>query len=220
MKRQGEEPRGERPRRGLTDLTHERDLLAAGVKSVVGMDEVGRGCIAGPVGVGAVWFDLATLVSAPLIPGLRDSKKLAPSPRALAADAVRATWVHHAVGYASPGEIDELGLSAALRLAGRRALAELPACDVVMLDGSFNWLGEEGKPQVRTYVKGDDTYIPIAAASVIAKVDRDTLMERLDAEHPGYGWATNKGYPSPAHKEAVRVSGVTKWHRRSFRLGV
>ena len=218
------------PRGGLSDITEERALLHAGVTSVVGMDEVGRGCIAGPVGVGAVWCDLEALCAGGFPAGLRDSKKLSPRPRSLAAESVRATWEHAAVAYASPEEIDAMGISAALSLAGRRALAQLPAADLVMLDGKFNWLGLDPGllggdvshvevPPVRMYVGGDDQRIPIAAASLIAKVDRDAVMSSLDREHPGYGWANNVGYPSPAHKQAIADLGVTPWHRKSFRLG-
>lgn len=201
---------------------------------MIGMDEVGRGCIAGPIGVGAVWCDLDSLCAGGFPGGLRDSKKLAPGPRSLAADRVRETWQHVAVAYASPAEIDTLGVSLALSLAGRRALSQLPVADLVMLDGKFNWLGAEpglieaeafdalnvDVPPVRMYVGGDDRHIPIAAASLIAKVDRDALMNDLGEKFPGYGWETNAGYPSPAHKQAVAELGVTTWHRKSFNLGV
>lgn len=216
--------RGRTP--GITDLTYERGLVDAGLSSVVGMDEVGRGCIAGPVGVGAVWCDLTDLCEAPVIAGLRDSKKLSAARRVAIDKDVRGRWPTHAVAYASPEEIDRLGISRALGLAGLRALAQLPATDRIMLDGSFDWLSPAARlaggrlPPVSMHVKGDDTHIPIAAASVLAKVARDALMARLDAENPGYGWASNVGYPSPAHKQAVATLGVTRFHRRSFRLGV
>ncbi|MYM20089.1 ribonuclease HII [Brevibacterium sp. 5221] len=198
------------------------------------MDEVGRGCTAGPVGVGAVRFDLARLLAEPVPAGIRDSKQLRPAARLAADRAVRAWQPHSAVAYAQPAEIDALGLSLALCLAGRRCLAALPPADLVLLDGSFDWLGrpltldahavfdsaaaEVGVPPVRTFVKGDGWLVTIAAASVIAKVARDELMAGLAARFPGYGWESNAGYPSPVHKAAVASLGPTPWHRRSFRL--
>lgn len=219
---------------GLTDLSLERQLYDDGIRRVIGMDEVGRGCTAGPVGVGAVWFSLDELLAEPAgIPeGLNDSKQITPARRPGVAQSVR-DWQDHAqVSYASAAEIDEIGLTAALALAGRRALAELPEADVVLLDGKHNWLSYEPSlvdahlfadadaavPEVRTFIKGDGRIVTIAAASVIAKVDRDALMVELDAQFPEYGWAGNKGYPSPAHKRAVAEFGPTEWHRRSFAL--
>lgn len=219
---------------GLTDLSLEAQLAAEGIRSVIGMDEVGRGCIAGPIGVGAVRFELDDLLAAPdSIPaGLNDSKKISPGRRPGVAQAVR-DWQEHAqVSCASAAEIDEIGVTAALALAGRRALAELPQADLVLLDGKHSWLTHEPSlvdahffaalekpvPEVRTYIKGDGTIVSIAAASVIAKVDRDALMVALDEQHPGYGWARNKGYPSPAHKRAVAEFGPTPQHRKSFAL--
>lgn len=224
--------------KGLHDLALERELLAAGVRCVVGMDEVGRGCIAGPVGVGAAWFDLPTLLAgddpeAAVPPGIDDSKKLTRSARAQRAESIRQWQPHTAVAYAQPAEIDALGMTMAQCLAGRRALAGLPAADVVLLDGSFDWLSrpltldaalhfgpaaDVAVPAVRTFIKGDGTFVTIAAASVLAKVDRDAHMLELAAQCPGYGWEHNAGYPSPAHKAAVAQLGITEHHRRSFKL--
>ena len=218
---------------GLSDLTLERSLLEAGVRSVIGVDEVGRGCIAGPVGVGAVWFDLEVLCSGEVPAGIHDSKQLTAGTRSGIADTVRAWQPHTAVAYAQAHEIDALGMTLALCLAGRRALVTLPPADLVLLDGSFDWLGKDlpldaavmfgdaawvDVPPVRTFVKGDGTYVTIAAASVVAKVDRDELMSALARDFPQYGWEKNAGYPSPAHKAAVREHGPTRWHRRSFKL--
>lgn len=224
------------PRRataGLTDLTLERELLAAGVRSIIGMDEVGRGCLAGPVAVGAVRFDLASLLAAEVPAGIRDSKQLSIASRRRIAEVIGAWQEHRAVAYASPAEIDALGMSSALCLAGRRALSALPAADLVLLDGSFDWLsrpltfdalehyGEAADvvvPEVRTVVKGDGTHVTIAAPSVLAKVDRDALMRDLAAEFPVYGWERNAGYPAPLHRAAIAEHGISVHHRRSFRL--
>ncbi|MCQ9384921.1 ribonuclease HII [Brevibacterium sp. 50QC2O2] len=227
-----------RTHRGLTDLTLERELLASGIESVIGMDEVGRGCIAGPVGVGAARFDLPTLLAGEApesrIPaGLDDSKKLSATARTSMVEAIAGWNPHTAVAYAQPAEIDALGISLALCLAGRRALSQLTPADLVLLDGSFDWLSqnltldaaavfgpsaEVPVPPVRTFVKGDGTYVTIAAASVVAKVARDELMHALAVDFPGYGWESNAGYPSPAHKAAVAQLGITSHHRRSFKL--
>ncbi len=218
---------------GLSDLSLEAQLLAAGTRTVIGMDEVGRGCIAGPVGVGAVHFDLQRLVTGTVPAGIHDSKQISHATRAHIADTVADWQPERAVTYASAAEIDALGMTMALCLAGRRALAQLPAADVVLLDGSFDWLGKDltldcldifGSaaevvvPPVRTFIKGDGTYVTIAAASVIAKVARDALMVQLASECPGYGWESNVGYPSPMHKTAVAELGISVWHRRSFKL--
>lgn len=218
---------------GLRDLSMEAELLALGAGSVIGMDEVGRGCIAGPVGVGAVRFDLAELLAGDVPPGIHDSKQLRAAMRQEIDRTVRAWQPHHAVGAASVEEIDALGMSAALCLAGRRALAQLPAVDWVLLDGSYDWLSRPltldcldifgtaadiAVPRVRTVVKGDSTRVTIAAASVIAKVERDALMTRLATEHPEYLWDRNAGYATAAHRAALAEHGITRHHRRSFRL--
>ena len=218
---------------GLSDLSFERSLYEAGIRMVIGMDEVGRGCIAGPVGVGAACFDLEALLAAQVPAGLRDSKKLSASRREKIAAEVRDYAAGSTVAYASAGEIDQLGMTLALCLAGRRALAALPPADLVMLDGSFDWLSADltldaaaafgpaagvAIPPVQMFVKGDDTYVPIAAASVLAKVDRDALMTQLAQQFPHYGWERNAGYPTPAHKSAVARHGAAIWHRKSFKL--
>lgn len=223
------------------DLRHERALLRAGARLVVGMDEVGRGALAGPVTVGAVAVDLATRACPT---GVADSKLLTPAARERLVTPLRRWGVARAVGHASPAEIDALGIVAALRLAGRRALAALDQVpDVVLLDGSHDWLSaprQEGLFElapvaadvtaeaaahaafdgvsVRTRVKADRTCASVAAASVLAKCERDALMVAHAAEHPAYRWAENKGYGAPEHLDALRALGPTELHRRSWRL--
>ena len=205
------------------DLRCERALLRAGAHLVVGMDEVGRGALAGPVTVGAVAVDLSTR-SAPR--GLADSKDLTPAARTRLVPALRRWGVARGVGHASPAEVDALGIVGALRAAGRRALAAVAlGVDVVLLDGSHDWLSAPGDlfddepgPRVVTRVGADRTCSAVAAASVLAKVERDTLLVALDAEHPGYGWARNKGYGSADHLAALRELGPVHHHRRSWRL--
>jgi ribonuclease HII len=143
------------------------------------------------------------------------------------------------VGHAEPEEIDEFGLTAALRLAGERALAQLPEPpDLVLLDGSHDWLtrptvqgdlftdtaaagdrwGLQAAPRVTTKVKADLTCASVAAASVLAKAERDGLMRHLGTQVPDYGWAFNMGYASPEHVQALERIGPSQWHRRSWNL--
>lgn len=209
-------------------LRTERQLLRAGADLVAGMDEVGRGALAGPVSVGVVVVDDQT----PTAPqGLADSKLLSPAAReGLVPHLVR--WGRaHGVGHASAAEIDEVGIVAALRLAGTRALEQveqvLGPVTTVLLDGSHDWLTppadlfsqEVDTPRtVHMRVRADQTCACVAAASVVAKVTRDALMTDLDAQHPAYCWAQNKGYAAPAHVAALAQHGPTTWHRRSWRL--
>lgn len=188
----------------------ERGLAAAGARVVAGVDEVGRGAWAGPVLVCAAVAD-----GSPPPEGLTDSKRLTPRRRTVMAEQVR-TWVRdHAFGQATPAEIDALGMTEALRLAANRALEALSARpDAIILDGRHDYLGAPWT--VHTRVKADLTCVSVAAASVLAKVRRDALMAELDAEHPGYGFATGAGYPSPTHRAALAEHGPTPHHRMSW----
>ncbi|WP_129337722.1 ribonuclease HII [Cellulomonas endophytica] len=272
-------------------------MLRSGAVRVAGMDEVGRGSLAGPVSVGVVVVDLATR-TAPR--GVADSKLLTPAARTALLPALRRWGVARAVGHASAAEIDALGIIAALRLAGVRALGSAVAVagpvDVVLLDGSHDWLtpraavpavddgpvdadgrvgggdaGSEGDvgfeddeglegepgpedgagaddeddlaalvadlpvplagadpfalwpdtlpvPVVRTRVKADRSCASVAAASVLAKCERDALMVELAPQHPEYRWTENKGYAAPEHVAALGRLGPSPWHRRSWRL--
>ena len=202
-------------------LDVERALLAAGATCVIGVDEVGRGALAGPVGVGVAVVN----ASARAFPaGLRDSKMLTESRRELLAPLAAAWALHSAVGLASPLEVDRLGIIAALGLAGKRALGQLNAAGVditgavVLLDGNDDWLNKAlGTPlNVVTRVRADQDCASVAAASVIAKVHRDALMVEADAATPGYQWAGNKGYGSAAHMAAIALLGPTLLHRKSW----
>jgi len=205
-------------------LRAERALLREGHRLVAGVDEVGRGALAGPVSVGVAVVDAATR-TAPA--GLRDSKLLAPEVREELSPRLRRWAVAHAVGHASAGEVDALGIVRALRLAGRRALGALDVVPcVVLLDGSHDWLstpvprGAERTDAwlVRTQVKADLRCAAVAAASVLAKTERDGLLRDLAARDDRYGWAGNKGYSAPEHLAALRRHGACVQHRRSWRL--
>lgn len=201
-------------------LDFELGCFAAGSRLVIGVDEVGRGAIAGPVAVGVHAVELGVEV---FPEGLRDSKLLSEKRREALAPLV-AAWGAGAVGYATAAEIDEHGIGWALGEAGRRALLELHAASVpvaeavVLVDGSHDWLSPQlrSRLDVRTMVGADRACASVAAASVRAKVERDALMRAADLEHPGYAWASNKGYGSQAHYAGIADLGVTALHRRSW----
>jgi ribonuclease HII len=193
----------------------ENQLTAAGAVRIAGVDEVGRGAWAGPVVVCAAVTDLGTPPE-----GLTDSKMLTPRRRTAIAGALEDWLVAYAFGAAGPEEIDEVGMTEALRRSAVRALEALPERpDAVILDGKHNFLGERvasaGRPwPVRTEIKADLRSVSVAAASVLAKVHRDTLMAGLG--HEEYGLAANAGYPSPVHQEALKRLGPTPHHRLSW----
>jgi ribonuclease HII len=189
----------------------ERSMRATlGVRTVAGVDEVGRGAWAGPVTVCAAVTGLRRPPE-----GLTDSKLLTPKRRTELA-AILTRWVtSYALGHASNEEIDELGMTAALRLAAIRALEALPERpDAVILDGKHNYLG--GPWTVRTVIKGDQSCVAVAAASVIAKVQRDGAMAELDPQYTPFAFADNAGYPSPVHRRALEEFGPTGHHRLSW----
>ncbi|MQA93690.1 MAG: ribonuclease HII [Streptosporangiales bacterium] len=200
----------DRPARPVPTYAIEERLTAAGAAVVAGVDEVGRGAWAGPVMVCA-----AVTGGGPPPAGLTDSKLLT-AKRRDALEAELAGWVTgHAIGAASPEEIDELGMTEALRRAACRALEALPVRpDAVILDGAHDYLGAPWA--VRCQVKADLTCVSVAAASVLAKVRRDALMAELDPAFPGYDFAVNAGYPSPAHQAALAAHGPTPHHRLSW----
>ena len=206
--------------------------LASDWGIVAGMDEVGRGALAGPVAVGVA---LIGVHAGPVPEGLTDSKALSARRRVALVEPIRSWVLASSVGYASPQEIDRWGIIVALRLAGRRALAEVASRGLVpggvLLDGSHDWLsapddlfGAIDGPEdpfgvelpVHMQVKADLSCAVVAAASVLAKVARDRLMTHAD--DPGYGWASNKGYGSAAHARAIAELGVCDFHRRSWKM--
>jgi ribonuclease HII len=210
-------------------LRVERDMLASGTRLLCSVDEVGRGALSGPVTVGMVLIDATVRRS---LPGVRDSKLLTPRARLALVPRIQRWAVGYAVGHASAAEIDQVGIIAALRLAGRRALAQLPEQpDAVLLDGNHDWLSSPSQgalfdglddgpvpPAVTTRVKADLTCASVAAASVLAKTTRDAIMIELSHEHPDYRWHENKGYASDDHMAALRRCGPTPFHRVSWRL--
>ena len=207
-------------------LAAEQELFEAGARLIAGIDEVGRGALAGPVSVGIVVLGPHV---GPVPQGLADSKLITAGARQALVEPIRSWCVHDAVGHASAGEIDAIGIVAALRVAAVRALARLPEPpDAVILDGSHDWLTAEvdlfaqepalAAPPVHMRVKADQHCASVAAASVLAKVERDAHMRTLDSVVPGYGFAAHKGYGSPSHRDAIRALGASNEHRRTWKL--
>lgn len=205
--------------RPVPTLEVERSLFDNGARIVAGIDEVGRGAIAGPVAVGIVAID-SSFATWP--EGLADSKLLTPRRRETLAPIVREWALSSATGWASAAEIDRVGIVSALGLAASRALASLSVRpDVLLVDGNTAFLVEEpGGPTVMLRVKADQDCVSAAAASVVAKVERDGLMTRLHEDHPHYGWDSNKGYGAAVHTSAIKTHGVTPHHRTSWNLGI
>jgi ribonuclease HII len=191
------------------DLALEAAARALGFARIAGVDEAGRGPLAGPVVAAAVVLDPACVP-----PGLDDSKRLSPAARGRLAAAIRAA-ADTALGLATVAEIDALNILNATHLAMARALAALPRPpDLALIDGDR--LPPGLACPARAVVRGDARAASIAAASILAKVARDGIMLDLAQQHPGYGWERNMGYPAPAHLAALARLGATPHHRRSF----
>ncbi len=192
------------------DYALEEAARRAGARVVAGVDEVGRGPLAGPVTAAAVILDLTRIPE-----GIDDSKKLPAKRRAALAEAIMrdCDW---AVGHASVEEIDAMNILRASHLAMCRAIAGLrQRPDLALIDG--NLLPRDLPMPGLAVVKGDARSLSIAAASLVAKFLRDRIMVDLAQQHPGYGWEVNAGYPTKAHRQALLDLGVTPYHRRSFR---
>jgi ribonuclease HII len=190
---------------------------ALGGRPLIGADEVGRGCLAGPVVACAV---LSPEVLPESLAGINDSKKLLPARRLTLYRALRAAGVKYALGFATPEEIDRINILKATHLAMQRAISildsrfSIPDSAVLLVDGNQKIAGVT-LPQ-KTVVGGDARSFIIAAASVAAKVVRDRWMRLHDARHPGYNFAVNKGYGTPDHLEGLSRLGPCAAHRRSF----
>ncbi len=176
---------------------------------IVGIDEVGRGCWAGPLAAGAV------LLHEPIV-GLRDSKKLTKNMRERLDAEIRIQAIAFGIGWVSPEEIDRLGLTKAVGLAMQRAFAQITApYDQVIIDGNFNYFKKNTR--AKALIKADDSVPAVSAASIIAKVARDKLMAKMAMQFPGYGFESHVGYGTAKHMNAIKELGICELHRRSFR---
>ena len=195
--------------RTTPDFTFEEAAFTRGLSRICGVDEAGRGPLAGPVVAAAVVLNPDDIPD-----GLNDSKMLSKKKREAVYEEIiaRAEW---AVGEASVQEIDQINILRASHLAMERAVAQLMPLDVALIDGNMTPrdLQCPGQP----IVKGDTKSLSIAAASIVAKIRRDRVMYDLAQHHPGYGWETNQGYPSKSHISALHDLGITPHHRRSFK---
>jgi len=192
------------------DYSFEQRANARGLPIVAGVDEVGRGPLAGPVTAAAVILDPAHIPD-----GLNDSKKLSAKKRQALHDELL-LCADVSIAHASVEEIDELNILRASHLAMERAVAGLKQSpDHLLIDGNMIPRGLTGSSEA--IVKGDSRSVSISAASIVAKICRDYVMWDLAQHYPGYGWETNAGYPSKSHKSALEKLGVTPHHRRSFK---
>ena len=187
----------------------ENSHFAQGVQIICGVDEAGRGPLAGPVCAAAV-----ILPKGLEIPGLNDSKKLTDKKRRELMPLIKEQAIAYGIGFASHEEIDQINILQATFQAMERALAQLNIRpELALIDGNRQ---KDFGIKVETVVKGDSRSANIAAASVLAKVTRDDLMEAMAAEYPGYGFEIHKGYGTKAHYEALRSLGPSPIHRMSF----
>ena len=192
-------------------LDFEDQARADGYRFIAGVDEVGRGCLAGPVVAGACILD----ISRPLPDGLDDSKKLTAAKREEIADELKQFVVAYAIGQVEADEIDRINILEATKNAMLAAIAALkPAADFLLIDALR--LKQSPLPQ-RAIIKGDSISASIAAASVLAKTYRDDLMVEYDARYPEYGFAGHKGYGAETHFAAIRKHGACPLHRKTFR---
>jgi ribonuclease HII len=188
----------------------EHRLRAAGYRSIAGVDEVGRGALAGPLMAAAVILDLDRIPE-----GIDDSKKLLPARRQRLAEEIRRSALALSVAVIEPRQVDQLNVGQATRLAMRRAVQRLDVSPDYLLIDALQ-LHELAIPQ-QGIIHGDALSVSIAAASIIAKVTRDEIMHRYDQSYPGYGFARNVGYGTLEHRQALLQLGPSAIHRLSFR---
>lgn len=192
-------------------LEFENRLWDEGYRRVMGLDEVGRGCLSGPVVAAGVIFEQGTDIKE-----IRDSKTLSLEERTELCGVIKSKALYWTINWCDPDEIDELNiLWASIKAMQKCAEEEDANPDYLLVDG--NRFGSSIYPHT-CVVGGDDRSMSIAAASIIAKVYRDNWMIKLHEDYPNYGWDTNVGYPTRKHFEGLKKYGITEYHRRSFRL--
>jgi len=188
---------------------HERELLGRGYTAIVGVDEVGAGALAGPVLAAAVILPLNSRLSL-----VRDSKKLSALQRDRLYGAILAKSPGFGIGTASPAEIHAINIRNASHLAMKRAIDAVPQADFALVDA---WTLKDLALEQRAIIRGDQSVKSIAAASIIAKVTRDRMMQELAEEFPQYGFEVHKGYGTKVHREALKAHGPCEHHRMGFR---
>jgi len=191
----------------------ERELWASGVKFIGGVDEAGRGALAGPVMAGVVILPNLPQLGLTLA-GVRDSKQMTPRQRGVWALKIKETALAWAVEAASAQEIDAFGILPSTRLAVNRAIQSLALMPEFLLLDYIHWPGLKNPHQMMP--KGESQSLSIACASVLAKTERDAELVRLDQQYPGYGLARHKGYGTEIHRVAIQTKGFSPIHRRTF----
>jgi ribonuclease HII len=198
------------------DLSYEKELWPA-YKYIAGMDEAGRGALAGPVCVGVVVLPDDNPLLPQTLSGARDSKQLTPRKRGHLKPLIQETARAWSIGFASAEEIDALGIVPATRLAANRALEILPIFPHFLLTDFRLELPELDVSQT-ALVKGDQRSLSIAAASILAKTARDDLMREVDSQYPEYGFTRHKGYGTLFHREKITALGYSPIHRKTFKI--
>lgn len=188
------------------------------IRIEAGCDEAGRGCLAGPVTAAAVVLDPENARQLIHDHGLNDSKVLSQKKREQLRSLIESLATSWAVSFLSPEEIDELNiLRASFEAMGRAVLKLALKPDHLLIDGN-RFYTSAGLPDHTCIIKGDSKFAAIAAAGILAKTHRDDFMRKAAMDYPAYGWTENKGYPTAAHREAIRLHGPTPLHRKTFRL--
>lgn len=198
------------------DLTYEKELWSS-YTLIAGLDEAGRGALAGPVCVGAVILPHNNPHLLRTLSGVHDSKQLTPRKRSQLVPQIQATALAHGIGFSSAEEIDQMGIVPATRLAASRALESLHHFPQYLLTDFRLELPELDIHQ-SAIVKGDQRSLSIACASILAKTARDELMRRLNEEHPEYGFSHHKGYGTFFHRKKIEQLGHSPIHRKTFQL--
>ena len=200
------------------DTLFESELWDGGIQYIAGLDEAGRGALAGPVAVGAVILPHGdkSLLSTTLSEA-RDSKQMTPRMRESLKPSIIEVALEWAVGFATPEEIDMQGIVRATRLAALRALHQFTIIPQYLLTDFRLELPQLDIPQ-KSLIKGDARCLSIACASILAKTERDALMRELDLQYPGYGLGKHKGYGTQAHRSALKRLGSSEIHRKTFRV--
>jgi len=204
-------------KRTKPNTSFESDLWDEGFVHVAGLDEAGRGALAGPVSVGVVILPNDKTLLSSTLSGVADSKQLSPRKRESLTKPIMETALAWAVGFATPVEIDMQGIVRATRLAALRALHQFTITPQYLLTDFRLELPHIDIPQT-SIIKGDAHCLSIACASILAKTERDALMRELDSQYPGYGLGQHKGYGTQAHRSALKRLGSSDIHRKSFRV--